>query len=123
MRKRITGFVGSLVLASSALSLAMIPEVNAGTWRCCKNLQSCRPNQVREKEKAKGLKIFTCKHACRCREKTAAEQAAEKKEAAKNKQGGGIINKKQKKQEERKEKKQDRKNDRDRGNDSDNKRR
>jgi len=98
MTKRITGFVGSLVLASSALSFVLIPEVNAGTWRCCKNVQSCRPNQVREKEKAKGFKIFTCKDACRCREKTAAEQAADKKAASEKR-------------------KEDRKNDRDRGDD------
>ncbi len=72
--------------------------MNAGTLRCCKNAQSCRPNQVREKEKAKGFKIFTCKDACRWIEKTAAEQAADMKAAAEKR-------------------KEDRKNDRDRGND------
>ena len=77
MNKRITGFVGSLVLASSALSFVLIPEANAGKWRCCKNVQSCGPNQVREKEKAKGFKIFNCKDACRCRNKTAEERAAD----------------------------------------------
>ena len=111
MNKRITSFIGSLVLASSSLSFGLISEVNAGTWRCCKNVQSCRPNQVREKERAKGFKVFGCKDACRCREKTAAELAADKKAAA------------EKAKEDRRKSNERSEMDRDRGKDRDNKRR